>query len=191
MVFKHKKIHIPKREYFIDETNEFLNFPETDIEIEHSLVSISVWEAKYHKPFLSTQKTQEETLDYIKMMVIGELPDDSDIFFSTLPKNIVDEIKEYIDNPMTATVFSEEEEKKTKGTSSNEFVTAETIYYWMTAQNIPFDCEMWHINKLVALIKMCALKNQPDDKKKKKMTSSDLALRRAKMEAARAKYNKH
>lgn len=187
MTIKHKIIHIPAREIWIENKEEFLTFPETDIEIEHSLVSISIWESKYHKPFLTSDKTPEETLDYIRMMVIGDLPDESDKFFTTLPKEIVEEISRYIDDPMTATTFSEEEEKKAN-TGKSEIITSEIIYYWMTAQNIPFECEMWHINRLITLIKVCAIKNQPPDKKKKKLTSSDLALRRAKMEAARAKY---
>ena len=188
MVIKHKKIHIPAREIWSDEKEEFIfSYPETDIEIEHSLVSISIWESKYHKPFLSTDKTPEETLDYIKMMIIGDAPED-EMFFTTLPESTMEEIKSYINDPMTATVFSDEDDKKLSGEKSKEFVTSETIYYWMSAQSIPFDCEMWHINRLIALIKLCAIKNQPEDKKKKKMTSSDLALRRAKMEAARAKF---
>ena len=190
MTIKHKKIHIPARELWFEDKEEFVTFPETDIEIEHSLVSISLWESKYHKPFLSTEKTPEETLDYIRMMIIGDLPDDSDMFLTTLPKEVVEEIKNYIDNPMTATTFSEEDEKKSSS-GKQDIITSEIIYYWMTAQNIPFECEMWHINRLITLVKVCAIKNQPEDKKKKKLTSSDLALRRAKMEAARAKYSKH
>ena len=187
MTIKHKKIHIPARDIWNEDKEEFITFPETDIEIEHSLVSISIWEAKYHKPFLSSNKTPEETLDYIKMMIIGELPNDSEEFFTTLQPEVVEEIKNYIDDPMTATTFSDEEEQKaSKGKS--DIITAEIVYYWMTTQNIPFDCEMWHINRLIALIKVCAIKNQPEDKKKKKLTSSDLMLRRARMEAARAKY---
>ena len=172
-----------------DEKEEFVYIgPDepTDINLEHSLVSISKWESKYHKPFLSTEKTPAETIDYIKMMVIGELPDDSDMFFTTLPKETVDEIKEYIDDPMTATTFSKEDEKAATK-DKPEIITSEIIYYWMATQSIPFECEMWHINRLITLIKVCAIKNQPEDKKKKKLTSSDLALRRAKMEAARAK----
>ena len=187
MTIKHKQIHIPAREMWMEEKEEFVTFPETDIEIEHSLYSISIWEYKYHKPFLSSEKTPAETLDYIKMMIIGDIPDGGDMFFATLPKEVVEQIKEYIDDPMTATTFSKEEEEKS-GTGKQEIITSEIIYYWMTTQSIPFDCEMWHINRLITLIKVCAIKNQPEDKKKKKLTSSDLALRRAKMEAARAKF---
>lgn len=191
MVIKHKKIHVPEREIWIEDTEEFLSFPETDIEIEHSLVSISIWESKYHKPYLSTNKSLEETLDYMRMMVIGDHPEITIEFFSTLPEVVINEIKNYIDDPMTATTFSDEDDKKFENHNgkSKEFITSETIYYWMTTQNIPFECEMWHINRLIALIKLCAIKNQPEDNKKnKKLTSSELALRRAKMEAARAKY---
>ena len=190
MRIDHKIINITKREIYIESKEEFLDFPETDIVIEHSLFSISKWEAKYHKPFLSSEKTQAETLDYIRMMIVGDEPENSEMFFLTLQPEIVKEIKEYIQNPMTATTVPEEESKPGEK-KKEEIVTSELIYYWMTTQNIPFDCEMWHINRLIMLIKVCAFKNQPEDKKKRKMTSSDLALRRAKMDAARAKYKKH
>lgn len=185
MKIKHKKIHIPAREIWIENKEEFLNFEACDIEIEHSLYSISLWESKYHKPFISSEKTSVEMADYIRMMIVDDTVDYTDEFFLTLPQSVMDEIQKYINDPMTATTFSDIEEENGK----KEIVTAEILYYAMTAQNIPFECEMWHINKLITLIKVCGIKNKPDDdNKKKRMTSSDLALRRAKMQAARAKY---
>lgn len=181
-----KKIHIPKREIWDESKEEFLNYDECDITILHSLVSMSRWEAKYHKPYLNSEKTAEETIDYIRMMVVDDVELD-DKFFLSLPKEIMQEVADYINDPMTATTFSEKEDKSSNSVK-NEIITSELIYYWMTAQNIPFECENWHINRLITLVKVCAIKNQPEDKKKKRMTSSDLALRRARMEAARAKY---
>lgn len=187
MKIDHKIIHIPKREIWIEDKEEFLDFEACDLEIEHSLFSISLWESKYHKPFINTEKTNSEMADYIRMMVVDDelrrtLTKE---FFLTLPSWIFKEVNEYIDNPMTATTFSDDKKNKSGKT---EIITAELIYYSMTAQNIPFECEMWHINKLITLIKVCGIKNNPDDDKKKKMTSSDLAARRARMQAARAKF---
>lgn len=189
MKIEHKKIHIPKREIWIENKEEFLEFDECDLEIEHSLFSISLWESKYHKPFMSSDKTNKEMADYIRMMIVDDEIRNKvhEDFFLTLPQSIVKEIDGYIKNPMTATTFSKEDEN-VAGSNKKEIITAELVYYWMTTQNIPFECEMWHINKLITLIKICGIKNQPDDKKKKKMTSSDLAMRRARMQAARAKY---
>lgn len=187
------KLHIDGREDLWDEEKqEFYKIPGCDVELEHSLLSISKWESKYHKSFINTDnKTPQETLDYIKMMVIDDTEIDDKTFY-LITKQQYEEISKYINDPMTATTFSEEDEKDLTDTSSrHKFTTSEEIYSWMCAQNIPFECEKWHLNRLIVLIKICAINNKPKDKKKKKMTSSDLALRRAKMEAARAKFNKH
>lgn len=183
------EIHLDEKEFWDYSKEEFYNLPECNMKLEHSLLSISKWESKYHKSFIDTQKTNEELLDYIKMMVVEGMPDDETVFY-TLSNEQIKEIGEYINNPMTATTISEEEEKEiSDDTRRHKFTTSEEIYSWMCAQNIPFECETWHLNRLIILIKICAINNKPkDDKKKKKMTSSDLALRRAKMEAARAKY---
>lgn len=180
-------IHIEDKELW-DEINEvFVNIKGCDLLLEHSLISISKWESKYHKPFLTSEKSPSETLDYVKMMVIGKMPEDERVF-NILPKKEIEEIGNYINNPMTATTINEDEEKDIQSGKSSKFVTSEEIYSWMCAQNIPFECQYWHLNRLIILIKLCAINNKPKDKKKKKMTSSDLALRRARMEAARKKF---
>ena len=182
------ELHISGKEYWDAINERFVYTDSYDLKLEHSLVSISKWEAKYYVSFLNTDnKTVEQTLDYIKMMVVGKIPDDS--VFTTLTSEQVKAISDYINDPMTATTFSKEDEKslQTKGYSS-KFVTSEEIYYWMTAENIPFECQFWHLNRLITLVKICAINNKPKDDKKKKMTSSDLAARRARMEAARKKY---
>lgn len=185
------RLQINSKEIWDEEKEEFYTIKGLDVWLEHSLVSISEWESKYHKPFLDNKKSLEETLDYIEMMVIkGEVSDKR--AFYLMSKEQIEDIDRYINDPMTATVFSDEEESKIKSKiKSSKFVSSEEIYYWMTAQNIPIECETWHINRLITLIKICAIKNKPEDKKKHKMTSSDLALRRARMQAARSKYSKH
>ena len=184
------KLHIDGRDdLWNEEKSEFYKIPGCDVELEHSLISISKWESKYHKSFINTEnKTIEETVDYIKMMVVGD-EEIEDTTLLLLSKEQIEEIGRYINDPMTATTFSEDDENDIKDkTNSHKFTTSEEIYSWMCAQNIPFECEKWHLNRLIVLIKICAINNKPKDKKKKRMTSSDLALRRAKMEAARAKY---
>lgn len=182
-----KTIHLDKQELWDEVSERFYYTNECDITIEHSLLSISEWEKKYHRSFIDSEKTIEETLDYIKMMIVKQTGDFD-------PKNLtreqIEEIGNYINDPMTATTFSEDEEKAiSKKESKHKFTTSEEIYSWMCAQNIPFECEKWHLNRLIVLIKICAIHNKPDDKKKKRMTSSDLALRRAKMEAARKRFS--
>lgn len=187
------KIHIDAKELW-DEANEiFVTIPGCDMVLEHSLISLTKWEEKYHKSFINTlDKTREETMDYIRMMVLNEEEIDDRCFY-LLTQEQMQKISDYIKDPMTATIISEEDEKEiTEKNKRNKFTTSEEIYSWMVLQQIPFECQTWHLNKLIILIKLCALANKPkDDKKKKRMTSSDLALRRARMEAARAKYNKH
>lgn len=181
-------ICIKGRELWDEVKEEFLQIEGCELILEHSLVSISKWEAKYHKPFLSSDKTVEETLDYIQMMNIGKKPKNPFVYH-LLSKEQVEQIDKYIHDPMTATVFSKEEENEAnKDSSRDKFVTSEEIYYWMTAQNIPFECQYWHLNRLITLIKICAIENKPKDKKQKKMTSTDLMARRARMDAARKKY---
>ena len=187
-------LHIEQKELWDDENSQFIYIgPKQPITvpIEHSLHSIYKWESKYKKSYMNTEnKTINETLDYIQMMIVGPYEDTlSANDMLCLDDKQMQEIKEYIDDPMTATTFSKEELAKA-GKTVNKITTAEIIYYYMTALNIPFECEMWHINRLMTLIRVCAIENDPKSKKKKnKMSSSDMALRRARMEAARAKYN--
>lgn len=179
-------IHTEGKECWDEEKEQFYYTKGGDFELEHSLLSVSLWESKYHKSFIDTEKNAEETLDYIKMMVIKGDPDE---LIKNLSKEQLKEIGDYINDPMTATTISpEEEEEINKKENKHKFTTSEEIYSWMCAQQIPFECQMWHLNRLIILIKLCAINNKPKDKKKKKMTSSDLALRRAKMDAARANW---
>lgn len=181
-----KRIHIEKQEMWDDRKEEFVYVNSADLVIEHSLYSIEKWEEKYHKPFMvDGNKTGEELIDYIRMMTLNEV--DDSIYEKLTPKAI-EEINDYMKDPMTATTFSKEEEA-TFNRKSNGFVTAELVYYWMTAENIPFECRFWNINKLLTLIKVCSIKNKPDDKKDKKLTSANLQARRAEMEARRKMYH--
>lgn len=176
-------IIIPKQEYFNNETQEFFMFPETKILIEHSLISISRWEAKYHKPFLekSTKKEPEEIVDYIKFMSIGKPITDEMIMLMT--KKDFEEINEYIANPSTATTFPNDDNARN---TSGEYVSSELIYYWMTAFQIPFECEKWHINRLLTLIKICNRKNQPPKKLKgRDLINKHIAINKARRAKSR------
>ena len=180
------KIHTEEKEFWDEEKEKFFYLKGCEFTLEHSLLSISEWEKKYHKSFIDSEKSPEETLDYIRMMVVEGDPEE---LVKSLTQKQVEEISAYINDPMTATVITEDEEKEiSKKGSSHKFTTSEEIYSWMCAQNIPFECEKWHLNRLIILIKLCAINNKPKDNKKKRMTSSDLARRRARMDAARAKY---
>lgn len=169
-------ITIPATEEYDDAREEFIETQEQTLILEHSLVSISKWEAKWHKPFLGKEdKTPEETIDYIRCMTITKNVDPN-VYYAMTP-DIVKQINEYIENPMTATWFSDKNHKK----SSKEVVTSELIYYWMTALQIPFECDKWHLNRLMTLIQIASIKNQPP----KKMSKKDAMSQQRALNAAR------
>lgn len=152
-------IIVPETEIYNELTNEFVYTKETQLRLEHSLVSISKWEAKWKIPFFGKdKKTQEQIVDYVKCMTTTQnVP--SQVYLC-LSKENFKQIGDYIEDSMTATWFSDNTNRPT-----SEIVTSELIYYWMTAYNIPFECQKWHINRLLTLIKICGVKNQSSDKK--------------------------
>ena len=171
------RLTIPAREFYIEETNEFITTKEQTLQLEHSLVSLSKWESKWCKSFISSreEKTREETIDYIKCMTITQNVDPS--VYTYLTQDNINKILEYINAPMTATFFSDDKTGKT----NREPITSELIYYWMVSLQIPFKCEKWHLNRLITLIRVCNLKNQPP----KRMSNRDIMSRNARLNAAR------
>lgn len=161
-----------------DTKEEFVEPKCQTLLLEHSLVSLSKWESKWHKPFLSKKElTVDETLDYIRCMTITKnAPPD---IYDYITQSNMNEVLDYISDSMTATTFKEDKSSKV----NRETVTAELIYYWMTVFNIPFECEKWHLNRLLTLIRVCNVKNQP----KKKRRKSDIASEYAALNAARRK----
>lgn len=170
------EIHVDAIEQYNEDTNEFYYINSQILKMEHSLLSVSKWEAKWHKPFLTNnEKTAEEIFDYIRCMTINTV---DPIVFNCLSAENLKDIQEYIDNSMTATTIHEVMTKK-----NSEIVTSELIYYWMVAFNIPFECEKWHLNRLLTLIRICNIKNQPD----KKMTRQETIEQNRILNAARRK----
>lgn len=170
-------ITIPAMELFNDITQEFIETKAQTIQLEHSLVSISKWESKWNKPFLANNdKSIAETLDYIRCMTITQNvnPD----VYRRLSRSNIEDINNYIDAPMTATTFSDN-----KSGRSREIVTSELIYYWMISLNIPMECQRWHLNRLLTLIRVCNVKNTPP----KKMSRREITNRNAALNAARRK----
>jgi hypothetical protein len=161
-------ITIPGIELFNEATNEFSTTKEYVLTLEHSLVSLSKWESAWNKAFLSkTKKTNDESIDYIRCMTLTQnVPASA---YLAITDEIMDQIGLYIEAPMTATTFSKMQQKQI----NREIVTAEIIYYWMITLNIPFECQKWHLNRLLTLISVCNLKNQPP----KKMSKKDLLRR--------------
>lgn len=173
------KVTVPETELFDESKNEFISIKEHKLTLEHSLVSLSKWEAKWKKPFLATKdsKTIPETIDYIRCMTITQNVDDN--VYRCLSDDILSLVKDYISDEMTATTFSDLHKK----TGKKEVITSELIYYWMVALNVPFECQKWHLNRLLVLVNICNIKNQPP----KKMRKNELLQRNAGINAARKK----
>ena len=171
-------IKIPDTEYYNEEISQFVSVKERTIDLEHSLVSLSKWEAKWCKPFLGKdQKTSEEVRDYIRCMIIDRNVPDNILY--ALSKQQEKQIVDYIDEKMTATTFSD----ISSASKNREVITSEIIYYWMISLNIPFECQKWHLNRLLTLIRVCSIKNAPP----KKMGRNSVLSRNAQINAARKK----
>lgn len=163
------ELNIPQREVFDEASFEFITIKPVQLRLEHSLVSISKWESIYEKPFLDNKdKTRQETIDYIKCMTITQNVDPN--VYKVISAQELEKIEQYLNKKMTATTIKAIDAPKKAG----QFVTSELIYYWMVSLGIPLECQKWHINRLITLIRICEEKNKPP----KKMSKS-----------ARNKYN--
>ena len=172
------RITIPATEQWDEAKEEFVYTKEQTLQLEHSLVSLSKWESTWCKPFLFTpNKTDEEVVDYIRCMTLTQNVN-PDVYRCLTEENI-QEIDDYIRKPMTATTFKEEKSSK----RNKEIITAEIIYYWMSALQIPFECRKWHLNKLLTQIRVNSIKNAPPSKMSKRETISQYAA----LNAARKK----
>ena len=169
------EITIPETELF-DGVANFIYVKEQTLRLEHSLVSLSKWESKWHKPFLSKKRrTMEESIDYVRCMTLTQNVDSS--VYKAITPAILREVEAYIDASMTATTFH----NMKKSTASEPKVTAEIIYYWMICHGIPFECQKWHLSRLLTLINVCRVKNGP----RKKMSQKDIMARNRALNASR------
>lgn len=175
-------ICLSEYELYNELTNKFLTYPALTVQLEHSLVSLYKWESKWKIPFLHHKEfTQEQYYDYIKCMILN--PPNEPTFMTGLTPENIKCIQDYISHPMTASIITI---YPTTGSSTKkEIITAEVIYSQMIANNIPFECQYWHLNQLTTLIKICNVRNNPD-----KMSKADSAQKNALVNAQRrAKYN--
>lgn len=150
------------------------------IKFEHSLLSISKWESRTKKPFLTLEpKTAVDSIDYFKDMVVGD--SDLDLVLKLMPEQL-EQLSEYINESQTAS--SVPNEQKTVG--QQETVTSELIYYWMTALQIDWRAEAWPLSRLMMLIEITNYKNQPE---KERSRADMLARWRQENTKRKEKYN--
>jgi len=172
-----KQIFIKEKELWDEKNRMFINVKPQTITLEHSLVSISKWESKWHVPFFSqNEKTAEMTLDYIRAMTITQNVNPN--VYECLTAEDFREIEQYIEDPQTATTINEKASKPNR-----EVITSELIYFWMIQFNIPVEFQKWPFNRLLTLIRICQIKNQPE----KKMSRSEILRQNAAINAARRK----
>lgn len=171
------EITIKGREFWDSEKEEFVYTNDLTLHLEHSLLSLAKWESKYKRPFLSDgPKTKKENIDYIMYMSLNKINDLTSL--EAITESDLKTITDYINDPMTATTFTDRSKGQKK---SNSRITNEEIYYYMTALNIPFSCEKWHLNRLLTLIEVASIKNTPP----KKMSKNDILRQNHALNAAR------
>lgn len=172
------RITIPASELFNEATNEFISSKGQTLSLEHSLVSLSKWESKYHKPFLGKEpKSVAESIEYIKCMTLTQNVNPN--VYNGIDDAIINQVEAYIQDPMTATWFS----KKDTRPPSRQIITSEVIYHMMIVLGIPFECQKWHLNRLLTLIRVCNEKST----KPKKLSKRELASRNTALNMARRK----
>lgn len=176
------EFELKETEFWDPVLEEFVVVEPQTLELEHSLYSISKWEEKTKKPFLTAdEKTLDDLILYVQCMALPKKID-STVARLVLTKHS-QEFQQYLEDPMTATTFHEDNSRHNR-----EIVTAELVYYWMTAAQIPFETQYWHINKLMTLIRIAGIKSQPPKKMGKhgtmKSNAAINAARRAKLGSA-------
>lgn len=175
------RISVPEIELWDPKEERFLYIKPQNIVLEHSLVSVSKWESKWCKPFFSSKElTEKETIDYIRCMTITQ--NVNPIVYRYLRSNNMEQINRYISHPMSATIIYDMSNNR----KNKKIITSEVIYYWMTVYGIPFECQKWHLNRLLKLIKVCSIESQPD----RKMSLKDTMMYNKKInEERKKKYN--
>lgn len=156
-------IVVPECEAFDEDTNRFISVKRKyELQLEHSLISISKWESRYKKPYLHTeQMTLEEESYYIECMCLNKnVPE---YVFKCIPDSEKIKIRDYINDPMTATIINIKKQNRSK-----QLITNELIYYWMISLNIPMECEKWHLSRLMTLIQVASIKNSAGQDKMSK-----------------------
>lgn len=169
-------LDIPETELFDERTEQFVIIKPIQLRLEHSLVSVSKWESKWKKPFLQNKepKTLAESRHYVQCMTLNQNVDPN-VYYALTAEHFK-RINEYIEAQLTATWFS-----NSHGSPSRDVITSEIIYYQMVAYGIPFECQKWHLSRLLTLIRICNIKNNPG----KKMSKTDILSQNQKLNAAR------
>jgi hypothetical protein len=175
------KITVPGVMLHDPRTDRIWRIKETQLTLEHSLVSLSKWESKWHKPFLNQKITADEFNDYVRCMTLTQNVDPN--VYAGITADVRKQIEDYMDDPMTAAVIKDDPSSR----GGSQFITSDLIYYWMVALRIPFECQKWHLNRLLTLIRITSIEQKP----KKKMSTAENMRRHHDTNAARRAARKH
>lgn len=193
------EITIPGEDLWDERREEFIQTKSTTLRLEYSLVSLSKWESKWHIPFFSEteSRTREQMLDLVRCMTVTQGVDPA--VYRRLTRENLDAIYRYMEDPMTATWFRGEPkpgEKIQNGAKKaaprrrtpQKVLTTEVLYARMFAAGIPLECERWHLNRLMTLIRVCQEEQTPP----KKMSRKEALNQRKQLNSARQKkYHSH
>ena len=173
-------LYIPGKEFWNSELQEFIYTKDITLHLKHSLVSLTRWEQHYKRRFLDDgPKNEEEYRFYIQCMTLNK--DVDPLIYTVLQEDDIKKVTDYLHDSMTATTLP----KQNNNRSNSEKLSSELIYYYMSALNIPFECEKWFLNNLIILISIASIKNNPQEKKSKPSWSSIRALNAARNAKAR------
>lgn len=165
------ELHLPETEFFDRANSKIIRVPEVTLHLKHSLLTLSKWETIWEIPFLGEgKKTTEQLYSYVNIMAGGDL---DELTLSRLTSEHYEKLNAYLSSKQSATWFSESPNQR----RSTQTVTSELIYFWMTTYNIPFECENWPFPRLMNLIRIASIKNDPDAGKKKRNKSQMLSER--------------
>ena len=173
-------LYVPGKEFWNSELQEFIYTKDITLHLKHSLVSLTRWEQHYKRRFLDDgPKNEEEYRFYIQCMTLNK--DVDPLVYTVLQEDDIKKVTDYLHDSMTATTLP----KQNNNHSNSEKLSSELIYYYMSALNIPFECEKWFLNNLIILISIASIKNNPQEKKSRPSWSSIRALNAARNAKAR------
>lgn len=167
-------------EYYDDDKEEFISYPQKIVSFEFTLKAVYEWEAKYKVPFLSSGLTGMafELLDFYLMM-----SKDKTLTIDYLTEPFAEVLWNYIQDGETATTFSQNG-NKVKG--SGKVYTSEELYALMFLNGIPIDFEDRNLNRLLIILRIISVYSSPPEK----MSQQDILAQNTRLNAERkAKYN--
>lgn len=149
-------------ELFDSTKNEFYIIKGGVFSFRHSLKAVSLWEADFKKPFMTTELTKDELKSYCVYMCL-----DPGLSQAHITDSVYKKLTDYINDSRTATRIRRE---NTSGVSSVQTITSELIYSMMVAAGVPFETENWNLNRLLVLLDVISVQNKP----KEKMSREDI-----------------